>query len=78
MQSIGCVMWFWVILIITYWVEGEFLQAKLVVRGMDHCDALLRSELLESIRIEHPQANATCVETDVVIVRPRMRPEVIG
>ena len=66
---------FWVILIITYWVEGEFLQAKLVVRGMDHCDQLLRSELLESIRIEHPEANAYCRETSMVIVRPPARPD---
>lgn len=66
---------FWVVLIISYVIEGEHLQSKFIVRGMEHCDALLRSELLRSVRIEHPEANAYCRETDQVIVRPRMRPE---
>ena len=65
----------WTILVLTYVVDGDRIQAKLVFPSVEACGQAL-SIIYEPIYEHFPDSMGQCIPTDVVsnTVRPRARP----
>jgi len=68
---------YFTVLILTYYVQGEYIQTKFLTESMKDCDRLIRV-IVEPVRIVHKDADAHCIVTDELstnIIRPRARPK---
>ena len=69
-------MFYYTVLLITYWLEGERLESRLVFQTTDEC-AVFGNGIHPHVFAAYENFTMLCIPSEMVskTVRPQMRPE---